>query len=187
MSERDERLGALHVMRLSEIQNEALREGMARAINLMDNIQRGLFAEMLVALAGEGELTDPWEAWDLTLQNGTRVEVKTTGPIQSWPRTAPSQLNWDIAPHSAWIAGNQGFIRDEQKKRRSDLYVFAVHDGIKPAHMSEWSFRVVKTRSIDETLGDQKSITLTSLDRQLNPQILSYSELSDRLSDTSQD
>lgn len=78
-------------------------------------------------------------------------------------------------------------IWDDERKRRSDLYVFAVHGGIDPADMADWSFRVVETRSLDETLGDQKRITLASLDRQFNSRVLSYSQLSDRLGNRRQD
>ena len=59
MIEHEQNLGALHVVRLSSVDDVRLRDGMTDAINLMDNIQRGLFAEVLVALAGDGELTDP--------------------------------------------------------------------------------------------------------------------------------
>lgn len=180
-------LSDLHVVRLADVPNSELREGMERAINLMDNIHRGLFAEVIVAQAAGGVLTDPWEAWDVDLPGGTKVEVKTSGTIQSWPQSEPSKLQWDVEPHSGWLPAPSGFVPDPVHRRRSDVYVFAIHDGIQPQNLGEWSFRVVETRDVDEMLGDQKSITVSSLDRTFDCQVLNVAQLAKRLADVDQE
>ena len=55
--------------------------------NLVDNRNRGIFAEWLVGQAlgaiGEGEVRREWDAYDLAFGE-IKVEVKASGKSQTW-------------------------------------------------------------------------------------------------------
>ena len=60
--------------------------------NLMGNVNRGVFAEYLVALdlgiaCGTRE---EWAPCDLVMPDGTRIEVKTSAYLQDWKQNALS-------------------------------------------------------------------------------------------------
>ena len=72
---------------------------------LMDNTTRGLLAEFLVA-AAIGQQREPrkeWEAYDLETKSGVTIEVKSSAYIQSWKQTAPSQIQFGIAPRKKLV------------------------------------------------------------------------------------
>ena len=55
-----------------------------------------------------------------------------------------------------------------EKKRQSDIYVFCVHkhtdfDTVNPLDTSQWEFYLLPTADLDEKVGMQKRITLSSL------------------------
>ena len=147
------------------------------AINLMENTNRGIVAEVLVAMAFEGEVTDGWGDWDVTLHDGTRVEVKTTGPIQAWPQEKPSSPVWGVARSKGWVLTDGVYVVDPTLERRSDLYVFGLHTGTRPDDVAEWRFYVVWTEDIDRELDDQKSISESSLVSRFSSTALTYKEL----------
>jgi hypothetical protein len=74
--------------------------------DLLDNTERGVLAEFIVAIAlgipADG-MREGWAAWDLTTPDGVRVEVKSAAYLQSWvPEGAleglfntPRTLAWD--------------------------------------------------------------------------------------------
>jgi hypothetical protein len=170
-------LAGAHFSPLNAIQEPAIPQKLESAINLMDNITRGLMGEVLVAHARGGELTSPWDPYDVVLSNGTRIEVKTSGLIQAWPQQRVGVAAWSIAPASAWTALASGYVWDPDQLRRSDWYFFAVHTGIDPSNVDEWIFRPVPTHQIDSLAAVQKSIRLPSLDRLFQPPILKHAEL----------
>ncbi len=155
---------------IEEAPHGPIRDAIVSNINLMENIVRGGVAETLVALAIGGSVTASWEPWDVVAMDGTTIEVKATGLVQAWPQVRPSSPSWDIAPKRAYLSGPNGeSVFDGEVKRRADVYVFGLHMGVRPAEPGEWEFRVVSRRRIDEVLGDQKRITLGSLDAKLDP------------------
>jgi hypothetical protein len=162
---------------LSGIADDAIRQMMSANVNLMDNTTRGTLGEVLVAHALGGKVTPSWNPWDVTLSNGTKIEVKTTGLIQSWSQTTPSLPSWSIAPAAAWQGSEDGHTWSTERIRSSDWYLFALHQGVRPGDPGEWSFRPVKTDQLNELVGHQRRISLASLDRLFSPLVLSYADL----------
>ena len=137
-------------------------------LNVMDNLMRGTLAEAIVATAIGGELTTEWDAWDINLplpdDRTVKIEVKCSGDFQSWPQKASSVIKWDIAKRRWTTKPDTGEIVELDKAQRMpDLWVFARHLCTEPHHLDHWRFWVLTTRQLDTTLGDQKSITLSSL------------------------
>ena len=67
-----------------------VRDALPQSINLMDNNNRGLVAEVVVAhLIGAQIVGGGYGDWDLDFR-GLRIEVKSSGEIQSWPQSTPS-------------------------------------------------------------------------------------------------
>ncbi len=170
-------LSDFHTVKLSDVTDSEVRRRLMAEINLMENTYRGLVGEVLVAIALKGAVTDGWGAWDVTLEDGTRVEVKTTGPIQAWPQGKPSAPIWGIARSKGWVLTDGVYVVDPTLERRSDLYVFALHTGTHPDDVTEWRFHVVWTEAIDRELDDQKTITESSLIRRFSSALLTYDEL----------
>jgi hypothetical protein len=166
-----------HEVSLLDVEDEDLRNGIASVINLMDNIMRGTVAEVLVARAFGGEVTDQWGNWDVTLPDRARIEVKATGLIQAWEQTKPSRPVWSVAKSQDWVLIDGVYAFDGKFGRSSDFYVFALHGGIRPDALAEWRFYVVPTQRIDAELGDQKTITESTVQRRFAVPALDYSEL----------
>ena len=55
--------------------------------------------------------------------------------------------------------------------------MFGVHDGVRPGRSSEWRFYVVATQSIDDLLGNQKTITESSLVERFGIEPMTFSDL----------
>jgi hypothetical protein len=171
-------LASHHSVSLQDIEDAELRRKISSAINLMDNTNRGTVAEVLVASALGGVVTDTWGDWDVTLDGGIRVEVKATGLVQAWPQTRPSTPSWGVGRSEGWVLVDGFYEIDPILERRSDFYVFGVHDGVRPDRSSEWRFYVVATQSIDDLLSDQKSITESSLVDRFGVEPMTFSDLS---------
>ena len=76
-----------------------------RGSNLLDNIERGFLAEFLVAKSLDlvGETRREWGAFDLKLPDanrgeGTKIEVKSSAYLQSWPQEKDSTISFGIKP-----------------------------------------------------------------------------------------
>lgn len=151
----------------------------------LDNTLRGVLAEYLVGLAlgvVEGRPRIEWDAFDLTTDNGTRVEVKSTAFLQSWAQESPSALTFGIPETSDWdgATGSWGM----GARRQSDVYVFCVFttrdsDVADPLDTRQWDFYVASTHRLNEKLGSQKKIRLSELIRRVQPTKAVFSELAD--------
>lgn len=136
--------------------------------NLLDNTERGMLAEYIVALdlgVATGARYE-WEAYDLATSEGVKVEVKSSAYIQSWHQDRLSTLRFNIAPHEAWDAETNEF--DRTVRRRSDVYVFCVlahkdQRSIDPLNLDQWAFYVLDTRVLDADATHQKSIGLNGV------------------------
>jgi hypothetical protein len=96
-------------------------------LDLISNAQRGIFAEFLVAHAfgvDRGVRTE-WDAYDVVMAAGIKVEVKATGFLQSWAQEKFSSVGFDIAPKLGWAASTN--VSATEACRPADVYVFAVH------------------------------------------------------------
>ena len=106
--------------------------------DLVDNRNRGLFAEWLVGEAlgviDEGTPRREWDACDL-LYRETKIEVKASGRSQSWNLDQPSKIRFGIEQKSSsWTAASDEWIPHDQPVRFADVYVFCVHEPV-PATM----------------------------------------------------
>jgi hypothetical protein len=149
--------------------------------NLMGNALRGLVAEYLVAQAvGAADGTRlEWDACDVRTPSGLRIEVKTSGRIQTWEQRRPSAIKFDIAPKFPWDARTN--VYGKTRCRSADVYVFAIHKHedratADPLDVSQWEFLVLPTRVLNERCPAQKSIALASL-RRLGPASATFGEL----------
>lgn len=157
--------------------------------NLLNNTLRGEYAEFIVATALRLDMSDQrvnWNPWDLTYplswtaaageRQDIRVEVKSSAYCQSWHQRRLSKITFCIRPTR--LLGEDGRY-SEETRRQSDVYVFcllAEKDSGKadPLHLDRWEFYVLPTGKLDESCGDQKTISLASL-LKLNPLETDYS------------
>ena len=136
--------------------------------DLYNTVNRGKFGEFIVATAigaeNANDLTDiNFNAFDLLYKGKYRIEVKTSAMIKSNRMPIPS---FSIAKAS--LADENGnYIDGAPKQRNSDIYVFCVFkaddEEQDPLDLDNWEFYVVATKTIDEMLGDQKTVRFTRL------------------------
>lgn len=137
--------------------------------DLVSNSNRGILAEFLVARALGVPLDHPreeWAAWDLTMPEGIKVEVKSAAYVQSWHQDRLSTINFNTPKTRAIdpLTNRQ----DGDLKRHADVYVLALlsHQDkptIDPLDLRQWQFFVVPTAVLDARTRSQTSITLPSL------------------------
>lgn len=125
--------------------------------DLRMNVARGYLVEYLVALA----LDDPaptrveWGPWDVQAADGTRVEVKTCGRLQSWATRALSTPSWTFKSVRAARVWSDvlGDYQPIDPASRVHVWVFALHTAEEPAEydpldIGQWEFRVIPHREL---------------------------------------
>lgn len=72
--------------------------------DLVGNTERGILAEYLVALACniDDNARISWDAYDLKLDNGIRIEVKSSGYLQTWRQESYTKPVFSIRKTIAW-------------------------------------------------------------------------------------
>jgi len=142
--------------------------------DLVDNRNRGIFAEWLVGKAlqiiGDGDVRKTWDAYDL-LYGNVKIEVKASGLSQGWNVDSRSNPRFDIGPRKwTWLESEDQWIENDPPARPADVYVFCLHkseeatnENVADPHC--WQFWVLSTRKLDDQLGQQKSVGLATLDR----------------------
>lgn len=149
--------------------------------DILSNATRGRFAEFIVGTAiglKPENLRDEWDAYDLTTENGIKIEVKSAAYIQSWNQKDYSAISFSIKPARYWDAETN--MQRGEPKRHADLYVFCHlkhknQDTIDPLKMEQWDFYVLPTYRLDNYERSQSSITINSLRKLTEPK--NYSEL----------
>ncbi|WP_419552513.1 hypothetical protein [Candidatus Poriferisodalis sp.] len=146
--------------------------------DLVDNRNRGLFAEWLVGMAlgviDETMSRQEWEAYDLQYRN-KKIEVKAAGRSQSWNPNHSARISFGIAQKKmSWSAATDTFTHHDQPQRFADVYVFCMHgpvpaDNAKVADPAYWQFWVVATKVLDQELGSQKSLGINRLNQLATP------------------
>ena len=158
--------------------------------NLVDNRNRGIFAEWMVGEAlgciKPKAFRVEWDSFDL-LYGDLKVEVKASGYSQTWnpheatvPKFTISGGKWTwltkLEAKNLDLRGVEHekrrsgiWIKNNPPKRPADVYVFCLHKPLPAtianvANPSKWTFWVVATRTLDEVLGDQKTLGLKKLD-----------------------
>ena len=152
--------------------------------NLVGNTNRGIFAEWLVGQAlraiGDGETREEWDECDLRYQ-GTKVEVKTSGLDQTWHQDRRSPPRFDIKRRTwIWDAQTGESTPHDPPIRPAAVYVFCLHEPIPATNDNVrdpacWKFWVVSTRRLDNELGSQKTVGLSTLDGLARP--IGWSEI----------
>ncbi|WP_419912588.1 hypothetical protein [Candidatus Poriferisodalis sp.] len=146
--------------------------------NLVDNRNRGLFAEWLVGMAldviDKASERQEWDAYDL-LYRDRKIEVKAAGRSQSWNPNHSAPIRFGIEQKkTSWSAATDTFTHHDQPQRFADVYVFCLHtavpaDNVNVADPDYWQFWVVRTSVLDGELGTQKSLGINRLDQIAEP------------------
>lgn len=136
--------------------------------NILDNAERGAFAEYLVAcaLGISDKVRKNWDKYDLVSPEGISIEIKASGYIQTWEQDRISNILFSIQPTYGWDSVTNTFSME--KIRQADVYVFCVHkhldqSTINPLDIRQWDFYILSTRVLNCAVGNQKSISLNSL------------------------
>ena len=148
---------------------------------LINNTTRGILAEFIVAqsLGIAESIRSPWDAYDLLLPNGIKIEVKSSAYIQAWYQKKLSNITFGIGKTRGW--NEQTNQQDPELKRQADIYIFCllnhkIQDTIDPLNMDQWDFYILPTSVLDDKMGDQKRIGLKSL-MELNPLHVKYGDI----------
>ena len=138
--------------------------------DLLDNTERGVLAEFIVATAlgiPTDGVREGWAAWDLTTPGGVRVEVKSAAYLQSWGPEGTFQDPVQHPQDAGVGCGRRGFA--DVARRHAQVYVFALlaHTGkatVNPLDLDQWAFYVLPTAVLDGRTRSQHSITLRTLE-----------------------
>jgi hypothetical protein len=162
--------------------------------DLMSNATRGILAEFIVAQAlgidTKTTVRQEWDAFDLTTQEGKKIEVKSSAYLQTWGQSKLSTIQFGIAPAVAWDP-DTGKFKKETPKRHSDVYVFCLlkhkdKKTVDPLKLEQWDFYVLPTSRLnerDKELGyTAKSIGLAALKAE-NAGPVGYGELKGRVTE----
>ena len=137
--------------------------------DLLDNTERGVLAEFIVAsalgIAVDG-VREGWAVWDLTTPDGVRVEVKSAAYLQSWAQKDLSRISFNTPKTLAWDTDGGGYA--DAARRHAQVYVFALlaHTDkatVNPLDLDQWVFYVLPTAVLDGRARSQHSITLKTL------------------------
>jgi hypothetical protein len=138
--------------------------------DLLQNTTRGVLAEYIVAvlLGIDDTPRMPWDAYDLRLEDGTTVEVKTMSLLQGWAQKQLSSPRIVIGPTRAWDP--QTSTMEIEPTFNAELYIFCYfqadsHDTAEPLDLDQWAFYVLPRSVLIEVLGNRKSITLKHLEK----------------------
>lgn len=138
------------------------------ASDLVNNAQRGILAEFLVAHAlglADGTRVE-WDSVDLRTADGVHVEVKSAAFLQAWRQERPSVIRFDVARKMVDPAAPGGAVTPPT--RHAHVYVFCLlHHRelatLDPIDVAQWTFFVVSRRQVDSAFGAQKSVGLRAL------------------------
>lgn len=125
--------------------------------DLRMNNARGYLVEYLVqrAIGDSSTCRVEWDNHDATAADGTRVEIKTTGYLQSWASKRISTPRWDfksVRSDKIWSDGAGEYVAVDPEDR-VHVWVFALHTLTDPAAydplaLDPWAFRVVPHRQL---------------------------------------
>ena len=181
--------------------------------NLVENRNRGIFAEWLVGKAlgviADGEVRQEWDAYDL-LYREVKIEVKASGLCQTWHQDQVSVPSFNISRKWWSFDAKTGVdIPHDPPERYADMYVFCLHEtkcatdenvsehppytghsdgSSEQIHATSenvrnpefWKFWVVSRQTLDDELGPQKTVGLTTLNRRFGKPI-AWCEIKDAL------
>ena len=153
--------------------------------DLRMNTARGFLVEFFVAKAvgSTAPMRVEWAEYDVEAPDGTRIEVKASGYLQSWVQRKPSAPSYTFKSafaDSRWdpAAGAYAPVDPED---RVDVWVFALqtcrdHQSYDQLDLEQWEFRVVPHRRLFRS--GQRSAGLSFFDR-LDVKPVSFDELAE--------
>jgi hypothetical protein len=152
--------------------------------DVLGNTERGVLAEYLVALALGIDRTprQNWLPYDLLYEDKIRIEIKSSAYVQSWHQDSLSKIIFGISKTRSWDPENNSL--SEHLSRESDIYVFSLYkekekDKANTLDVTMWEFHVLSTEIINDCLGAQKTIGLSSLKKYCQP--VAFDKLKDSI------
>jgi hypothetical protein len=140
--------------------------------DLFENIQRGIFAEYIVAvgLGIADQVRVGWTGYDLLYDNN-KIEVKSSSYLQSWKQRTLSRPIFGIGAREQWDE-ETGLFSDPRYV--ADTFVFCLYacresSAADILDLSQWQFFVVHTNTLLDQLPLARSISEDRLRRLTNP------------------
>lgn len=134
--------------------------------DLMDNTERGIYAEFLVAKAVGDSRSHRvnWDKYDVISSEGIRIEVKTSAYLQAWGQDKLSAIRFNIGKTYGYDDETNSY--DTIKKRQADIYVFCVlneinQDNLNLLDITQWDFYVISTKTIDQNPNYKNKTTIS--------------------------
>lgn len=128
--------------------------------DLRMNNARGYLVEYLVAKAigDSARIRVEWGPYDAKSDNGTLVEIKATGHLQSWTTRRLSIPKWSfksVATHRKWSDGLGDYLEVDPEDR-VHVWVCALQTcsdpvSYDPLDLEQWEFRVITHRQLLRT------------------------------------
>ncbi len=138
------------------------------ASDVLNNILRGTVAEYIVSQATRAcaPVRVEWDPVDITTPERIKIEVKSAAYLQSWHQDRPSAISFGIAKTYPWDPKTNQY--GETQVRNTDVYVFCVlahldDQTIDPLELTQWKFYILPTSTLDSSLGNQKTVSLSRL------------------------
>ena len=151
------------------------------ASDVLNNTLRGTVAEYIVSQATGAcaPVRVEWDTVDITTPEGIKIEVKSAAYLQSWHQDRPSAISFGIAKTYPWDWEKNQY--GETQVRSADVYVFCVlahlnGQTVNPLELTQWEFYVLPARTLDTSLGDQKTVSLSRL-KELGAKPLGYDQI----------
>ncbi len=151
--------------------------------DLVSNATRGILAEFLVAsaLGVSSGVRNEWDAFDILLSDGTRIEVKSAAYLQSWSHAKLSKISFTIRQTYAWDSSTNKLA--SELRRQADIYIFCLlkhldKETLDPMNLDQWQFYLLPSKILDEKIPKQKTISLSKL-LKLEPFIAKYDDLAE--------
>ena len=129
-----------------------------------------------------------WDSYDLKTPEGVLVEVKSSAYLQTWYQERESRPTFGVSKKQGWDYETDQY--EEERKRRSDIYVFCLHafrgdkEWLDPLDIGQWDFYVVATSQINNELGDQGTVGLSTV-CSLSGASCSYGQLAEKVKEAS--
>jgi hypothetical protein len=137
--------------------------------DLIENRTRGILAEFIVkqGLGIHNPTRSEWDVFDFETADRLKIEVKSAAYIQAWRQRKLSLISFNIAPTYALLDDNAYAL---EPKRQADIYIFCLlhHQDqatINPLDLSQWTFYLVATATLNHCFPTQKTIGLNALTR----------------------
>ena len=151
------------------------------ASDVLNNTLRGTIAEYIISQAMEActPVRVEWDTVDITTPEGIKIEVKSAAYLQSWHQDRPSAISFRIAKTYPWDWKTNQY--GETQIRSADVYVFCVlahldSQTVNPLELTQWEFYILPTSTLDSSLGNQKTVSLSRL-KNLGAVALGYDQI----------